>query len=84
VVWTRKGRGGSTDDWLEILGQAEQPLADGGTLILELVTTHWPALERLVAGRYEYLTGCDLDCFQSEESSRRSIRVFKKKAANRP
>jgi SAM-dependent methyltransferase len=78
VVWTRKGRGGSTDDWLDILGQAEQPLADGGTLILELVTTHWPALERLVAGRYEYLTGCDLDCFQSEESSRRSIRVFKK------
>lgn len=83
VVWTRKGRGGSTDDWLDILRLAEQPLVDGGTLIFELVTTHWPALERLVAGRYEYLTGCDVDCFQSEESPRRSVRVLKKKAVRR-
>jgi SAM-dependent methyltransferase len=80
VVWTQKGRGGNTRDWLDILQQAEQPLGDDGTLILELVTGHWPTLERLVSGRYRYETGCDVDCFQSEESPRRSIRVFKKKA----
>ena len=80
VVWTRKGRGGSTSDWLDILEQAERPLVEGGTLILELVTPHWPALERLVADRYSYETGCDVNCFQSEESPHRSIRVFKKKA----
>jgi len=80
-AWTHKGRGGSAQDWLEILALAERPLKPDGYLLLELVGAHWPTLERLVAGRYEYETGCDIDCFQSEESAKRSIRVFKRKPA---
>lgn len=78
-TWTRKGRGGSSQDWLDILALAEQPLKAGGYIILELVTTHWPSLERIIEGRYEYETGCDINCFQSEESPKRAVRVFRKK-----
>lgn len=78
-AWTHKGRGGSANDWAEILALAERPLQSGGYLIFELVTAHWGALERLMGDRYDYETGCDLDCFQSEESPKRSIRVLKKK-----
>jgi len=80
-AWTRKGRGGSPQDWLDILALAERPLRPDGYLLFELVTVHWPTLESLVAGRYSYETGCDLDCFQSEESPKRSIRVFQKKVS---
>lgn len=80
-TWTYKGRGGSSQDWLDILGLAERPLRKDGYMIFELVTNHWPSLERLIEGRYEYETGCDIDCFQSEESPKRSIRVLKKKVA---
>jgi SAM-dependent methyltransferase len=79
-TWTHKGRGGSSQDWRYILALAERPLRPDGYLIFELVTSHWPALERLITGRYDYETGCDIDCFQSMESPKRSIRVFKKKA----
>jgi SAM-dependent methyltransferase len=80
-TWTRKGRGGNLQDWIDILDLAERPLRPGGYLLFELVTVHWPTLERLIADRYTYETGCDLDCFQSEESPKRSIRVFRKKAS---
>ncbi|MBC8075788.1 MAG: class I SAM-dependent methyltransferase, partial [Chloroflexales bacterium] len=79
-AWTRKGRGGSAQDWLDILALAERPLHPEGRLLFELVSNHWPALERVIQGRYSYETGCDIDCIQSEESARRAIRVFKKKA----
>jgi SAM-dependent methyltransferase len=78
-TWTHKGRGGSSRDWLDILALAERPLRVDGYLLFELVTAHWPALERLIEGRYAYETGCDIDCFQSAESPKRSIRVLKKK-----
>ena len=77
-TWTHKGRNGSARDWLEILALGERPLREDGYLILELVTSHSSSLEQLIAGRYAYEAGCDLDCFQSEESPKRSIRVLKK------
>jgi glycosyltransferase involved in cell wall biosynthesis len=83
-TWTRKGKGGNLEDWCDILDLAERPLKDGGYLIFELVTAHWPTLQRIIDGRYEYEAGCDLDCFQSEESPNRSIRIFKKKALIAP
>jgi SAM-dependent methyltransferase len=82
-TWTRRGLRGDARDWLEILEAAERPLVPGGTLILELVTPHWPTLEGLIEGRYAYEAGCDLDCFQSDESPRRSMRVLRA-AGSRP
>jgi len=78
-TWTKEGRQGNFHDWSAILDLAERPVKDGGYLLLELVSVHWPALEQLVQGRYHYETGCDIDCIQSEESPKRSLRVFKKK-----
>lgn len=77
-TWTRKGSEGDYHDWSEILNLAEGPLQADGCLILELVTQHWPSIQQLIEGRYDYLTGCDIDCFQSDESPKRSIRVLKK------
>jgi SAM-dependent methyltransferase len=77
-AWTRQGRGGNVRDWLEILTVAERLLTRDGYLICELVSTHWPALEKLIAGHYVYEAGCDIHCFQSVESPKRSIRVLKK------
>jgi SAM-dependent methyltransferase/predicted O-methyltransferase YrrM len=76
-TWTRRGLRGDPRDWLEVLDAAQRPLAPGGAIVLELVTSHWPTLEGLIEGRYSYEAGCDLDCFQSEESPRRSIRVLR-------
>jgi SAM-dependent methyltransferase len=80
-TWTRKGKGGTASDWLDILRLSERRLEPNGVLIFELVTPHWPSLAKLAEGRYDYLTGCDLDCFQSEESPKRSFRVFRPKKA---
>lgn len=77
-TWTHAGRKGDFADWLEIVDLAEQPLRPGGIVIFEMVTPHWPELERLIAGRYDYLAGCDLDCLAGSDESRRSIRVFRR------
>lgn len=78
-AWTLEGQGGQPADWLGVLAAAEERLRPGGWLIFELVTPHLPILERLVEGRYRPVAGVDLDCFQSEESPRRSIRVVQKR-----
>lgn len=75
--WTRAGRKGDFADWLEIIDLAERALRPGGVIIVEMVAVHWPRLERLIEGRYEYLAGCDLDCLTGSEESQRSIRVFR-------
>ncbi len=75
--WTRAGRRGDFADWLEIIDLAERSLRPGGVIIVEMVAVHWPELERLIEGRYEYLAGCDLDCLTGTEESQRSIRVFR-------
>ncbi len=75
--WTRAGRKGDFADWLEIIDLAERALNPGGVIIVEMVAVHWPELERLIEGRYEYLAGCNLDCLTGTEESQRSIRVFR-------
>lgn len=81
VAWTLEGKGGWTDDWLGVLAAAEALLAEHGHLVFELVTPHWPTLEALIEDRYRAVAGVDLDCFQSEESPRRSIRVVQRRPA---
>jgi len=76
-TWTHAGAKGDFADWLEIVARAERALAPGGIIIFEMVSPHWPELERLIEGRYEPLAGCDLDCLTGSEESRRSIRVFR-------
>ncbi len=77
-TWTHAGRKGDFSDWLEIVDLAERPLRPGGIVIFEMVTPHWPELERLIEGRYDYLAGCDLDCLARSEESLRTIRVFRR------
>ncbi|MFP6731637.1 MAG: class I SAM-dependent methyltransferase [Alphaproteobacteria bacterium] len=77
-TWTHAGRKGDFADWLEIVDLAERSLEPGGMIIFEMVTPHWPELERLIEGRYESLAGCDLDCLTGSDEARRSIRVFRK------
>ncbi len=76
-TWTRAGRKGDFADWLEIVALAERALKPGGIILFEMVSPHWPELERLIEGRYDYLAGCDLDCLTGSDESRRSIRVFR-------
>jgi SAM-dependent methyltransferase len=78
-AWTKGGRRGSSSDWLDIIRFGESCLIPGGYLMIELVTSHWPALQGLIGERYHYTAGCDLDCFQTEESPKRSIRIFQVK-----
>jgi predicted O-methyltransferase YrrM len=80
-AWTLGGRGGQADDWLGVLAIAERLLTADGYLVFELVTPHWETLEQLIDARYRPVAGVDLDCFQSEESPRRSIRVMQKQDA---
>lgn len=77
-TWTHAGAKGDFADWLEIVERAERSLKPGGIVIFEMVSPHWPELERLIEGRYEYLAGCDLDCLAGSEESLRSIRVFRR------
>ena len=77
-TWTHAGAKGDFADWLEIVDLAERALVPGGIIIFEMVTPHWPELERLIKGRYDYLAGCDLDCLADREESLRSIRVFRR------
>lgn len=80
-AWTHQGARGQMKDWLGILAYAERLLRPDGYLLFELVTPHWHVLEKLIDGRYRYTAGCDLDCFQSQESPKRSIRVLQRKDA---
>lgn len=78
-TWTHGGRKGDFADWLEIVELAERPLAPGGIVIFEMVTPHWAELEALIAGRYDYVVGCDIDCLAHDAKGRRSVRVFRRR-----
>ena len=78
-TWTHGGRKGDFADWLEIVELAERPLAPGGIVIFEMVTPHWAELEALIAGRYDYEVGCDIDCLAHDAKGRRSVRVFRRR-----
>ena len=76
-TWTQKGRGGDCNDWLDIVASAGRVLSPDGYMILEAVTEHIRRLEDMLEATHVCVTGCDLDCFQSEESPKRSIRVLR-------
>lgn len=77
-TWTRDGRKGKFEDWLEILDLAERPLKPDGFMIVEMVSPHWETLESLIDGRYDYKTGCDIDHLRFDHRAKRSIRVFQR------
>lgn len=79
-TWTRAGRKGRFEEWLDILERAEGWLAPGAAVLLEMVAPHWANLEPLIAGRYEYLAGCDLDCLRDDHRALRAVRVFRRRA----
>lgn len=78
-TWTRAGRHGRFEDWLEILDLAERALRPDAVVILEAVTPHWANLAPLIAGRYDALAGCDIDCLQDDHRTQRSFRVFRRR-----
>jgi hypothetical protein len=79
-TWTRGGRRGRFEDWLEILDLAERALRPDAVVILEAVTPHWGNLAPLIAGRYDALAGCDIDCLEDDHRSQRSVRVLRRRA----
>ncbi len=79
-TWTRAGRRGRFEDWLEILERVERWLAPQAALILEMVSPHWANMAPLVEGRYDYLAGCDLDCLRDDHRAVRAVRVFRRRA----
>ena len=78
-TWTRAGRHGRFEDWLEILDLAERALRPDAVVILEAVTPHWANLAPLVEGRYIALAECDLDCLKDDHRTQRSVRVFRRR-----
>lgn len=78
-TWTRDGRRGRFEDWLEILDLAETALASDAAIILEMVAPHWDNLAPLIEGRYDYLTGCDVDTLEDDHRAVRAIRVFRRR-----
>lgn len=77
-TWTREGRKGNFEDWLEILDLAERPLKPDGLVMVEMVSPHWETLSGLIEGRYESLAGCDIDHLRFDHLAKRSIRVFRR------
>lgn len=78
-TWTRDGRKGQFSDWLDILERAEGWMTDDATILFELVVPHWENLKPLVEERYDYVTGCDLDCLQDDHRAVRAVRVFRRR-----
>lgn len=78
-TWTRGGRKGRFEDWLEILDRAEAWLAPDAVILLEMVAPHWANMEPLIAGRYTPLVGCDIDHGLDDHRAVRSLRVFRRK-----
>ena len=79
-TWTRDGKRGKFEDWLEILDRAERWLTANAVVILEMVTPHWTNLAPLLAGRYDTLAGCDIDCLQDDHRAHRAVRVFRRRS----
>ena len=78
-TWTRDGRKGRFEDWLEILERAEPWLAPDAVVILEMVAPHWANMAPLIADRYTPLAGCDLDHGLDDHRAVRAVRVFRRK-----
>ena len=78
-TWTRGGRKGRFEDWLEILDHAEPWLAPDAVIILEMVAPHWANMEPLIAGRYTPLARCELDHGLDDHRAVRSLRVFRRR-----
>ncbi len=78
-TWTRAGKRGRFEDWLEILDLAERSLSPEAVVILETVTPHWANLAPLIQGRYIALAECDLDCLKDDHRTQRSVRVFRRR-----
>lgn len=77
-TWTRDGRKGRFEDWLDILDRAEPWLADDAIIILEMVAPHWANMAPLIDGRYQALASCDLDYGVDDHRAVRSVRVFRR------
>ena len=78
-TWTRDGRKGRFEDWLDILARAEPWLAPDAVVILEMVAPHWANMAPLVEGRYTPLARCDLDYGVDDHRALRAVRVFRRK-----
>jgi SAM-dependent methyltransferase len=77
-TWTRDGRKGRFEDWLDILDRAEPWLAPGAIIILEMVMPHWGSLAPLIEGRYTPIASCDLDFGIDDHRAVRAVRVFRR------
>ncbi len=83
-TWTRGGRRGRFEDWLEILDLAEPALSPDAVIVLEMVAPHWANLAPLIEGRYDYLTGCDVDMLEDDHRTARAVRVFRRRPGGQP
>ncbi len=77
-TWTRDGRKGHFEDWLDILERAEAWLAPEAIVILEMVAPHWANMAPLIAGRYTPIASCDLDYGLDDHRAVRAVRVFRR------
>lgn len=81
-TWTRDGRRGRFEDWLEILEIAENTLTPDAHILLEMVVPHWENMAPLVEDRYDYLAGCIIDHELDDHRAKRAIRVFRRRGSN--
>lgn len=79
-TWTRGGRRGRFEDWLEILELAENTLTPDAVILLEMVVPHWANMAPLVEDRYDYLAGCVIDHGEDDHRAQRAIRVFRRRS----
>ncbi len=77
-TWTRDGRKGRFEDWLDILDRAEAWLAPDAVIILEMVAPHWANMAPLIADRYAPIASCDLDYGVDDHRALRAVRVFRR------
>ena len=81
-TWTRGGRKGRFEDWLEILDLAEGVLTPDAYILLEMVVPHWASMAPLVADRYDDLAGCVIDHEVDDHRAQRAIRVLRRRTAS--
>jgi len=77
-TWTRDGRKGRFEDWLDILDRAEPWLTPNAIIVLEMVTPHWGSLAPLIEGRYAPIASCDVDYGLDDHRAVRAVRVFQR------
>ncbi len=77
-TWTRDGRKGRFEDWLDILDRAETWLVPEAIVILEMVAPHWANMAPLIEDRYTAIASCDLDYGVDDHRAVRSVRVFRR------